>query len=57
MNGIVDIAKKNLHAEIVQGDPFAKVEAPAALFEVLKKNGPEFAVALGIALRRLSKSE
>ncbi len=57
MKGISEIAKKNLQAEVMTGDPFSKVEAPAFLAEVLRTNGPEFAVALGIALRRLQESE
>lgn len=57
MKGILDIAKTMLKTEVVQGDPFSKVEAPAFLTDVLKANGPEFAVALGIALRRLSEGE
>jgi type IV pilus assembly protein PilM len=57
MKGVGEIAKKNLQTEIVIGDPFAKIEAPAFLVDVLRNNGPEFAVALGIALRRLQESE
>lgn len=57
MKGVSEIAKKNLQTEVVAGDPFAKVEAPAFLVDILKNNGPEFAVALGIALRRLQESE
>ena len=37
------------------GDPFSKVEAPAFLTDVLRKNGPEFTAALGIALRRIQR--
>lgn len=35
------------------GNPFEKVEAPAFLDPVLAQTGPEFAVALGLALRKL----
>lgn len=35
-------------------DPFAKVEHPAFLEEILKDAGPTFSVALGIALRKLA---
>lgn len=57
MKGVSEVAKKNLQTEVVAGDPFAKVEAPAFLVDILRSNGPEFAVALGIALRRLQESE
>ncbi len=57
MKGVTEIAKANLQTEVVAGDPFAKVEAPAFLTDILKVNGPEFAVALGIALRRLQGGE
>ncbi len=57
MKGVLDIAKETFKTEVVQGDPFSKLESPAFLTEVLKNNGPEFAVAVGIALRRLSESE
>jgi type IV pilus assembly protein PilM len=36
-------------------DPFAKVEAPAFMRPVLAEIGPEFAVALGLALRKLEE--
>ncbi len=57
MKGITDIAKERLQVVVEQGDPFSKVAAPAFLVEVLRNNGPEFAVALGIALRRLQEEE
>ncbi len=57
MKGVAGVAKNILQTEVFQGDPFAKVEAPAFLVDVLKKNGPEFAVALGIALRRLQETD
>jgi type IV pilus assembly protein PilM len=57
MKGIVELATNHLKVAVETGDPFSKVEAPAVLTEVLRNNGPEFAVALGIALRRLRESE
>jgi len=38
---------------VVMADPFSKVEFPAFLENVLKEAGPSFAVAIGLALRRL----
>ncbi len=57
MKGFAELAQKNLEMPVVLADPFSKVEAPAFLGNVLKQNGPEFAVALGVALRRLGDSK
>lgn len=53
--GIVDVAKETFQTEVVAGDPFSKVVAPAFLEKVLRDTGPEFAVALGVALRKLQE--
>lgn len=53
LKGIVPFAKEILETEVIAGDPFAKVVTPAFLENVLKETGPEFAVAVGAALRRL----
>ncbi|MFA5889308.1 MAG: type IV pilus assembly protein PilM [Candidatus Paceibacterota bacterium] len=55
LKGVVDVAKNNFQTEVVAGDPFAKVIAPAFLEKVLHETGPEFAVAMGVALRRLQE--
>ncbi|KND52151.1 MAG: Type IV pilus assembly protein PilM [Parcubacteria bacterium C7867-003] len=55
LKGVVPFAKEILETEVVAGDPFAKVVAPAFLEKVLKETGPEFAVAVGVALRRLQE--
>jgi len=55
MKGFAELAKNNLQMPVELGDPFSKVEAPAFLNDILKKNGPEFAAALGIALRRIEE--
>ncbi len=52
--GLLDWAKDKLHTEVIYGDPFAKTEAPAFLRPVLISSGPEFSVAVGLALRQLS---
>ncbi|MEO5635190.1 MAG: type IV pilus assembly protein PilM [Candidatus Paceibacterota bacterium] len=53
LKGLKEIAVNNFRAEIETGNPFAKVNAPAFLAKVLETMGPEFAVALGLALRKL----
>ena len=55
LKGIAGIAKKSFQTEVVQGDPFSKVVAPAFLEKILKDTGPQFAVAVGVALRRLQE--
>jgi Tfp pilus assembly PilM family ATPase len=53
LKGLKEIAVNNFQAEIEIGHPFSKVGAPEFLEKVLENMGPEFAVALGVALRKL----
>ena len=53
LKGLKEEAAQNLHFEIEMGHPFSKVGAPAFLDKVLQQAGPEFAVAIGLALRKL----
>ncbi len=55
LKGIAAVAKEGFQTEVVAGDPFSKVVAPAFLENVLRDTGPEFAVAVGIALRKLQE--
>ncbi len=55
LKGFEKLAKENLKTEVVLGDPFSKVETPAFLEEILRQTGPEFAVAVGVALRKLGE--
>ncbi|MEK7586005.1 MAG: type IV pilus assembly protein PilM [Patescibacteria group bacterium] len=54
IRGLLEKAIESLHTEVVHGDPFSKTEAPAFLKPVLELSGPEFSVAVGLALRQLS---
>lgn len=54
MSGMTDFASAKFNFEVVLSDPFSKVESPAFLSEVLKNIGPQFGIALGMALRKLS---
>ena len=56
MKGFKERAAERLQSDVIYGDPFAKVEAPAFLSELLEEAGPEFAVAIGLALRKLRDS-
>ena len=55
LKGIVELTKQSFQTEIVAGDPFSKVVAPAFLETILRETGPEFAVAVGVALRKLQE--
>ena len=48
-------AKNLFSIEVVVADPFSKCEAPAFMRPVLQEIGPEFAVAVGLALRKLAE--
>lgn len=51
--GLLEYAKQSFSAELSLADPFTKVESPVFLQGVLKTTGPEFSVALGLALKQL----
>ncbi len=53
LKGLPEVASNNFRAAIEVGRPFSKVGAPAFLAKVLETMGPEFAVAVGLALRKL----
>jgi type IV pilus assembly protein PilM len=53
--GLNEFARTFFSVEILIADPFGKVEAPAFMRPVLKDIGPEFAVAVGLALRKLEE--
>ncbi len=56
LKGFLPFAQNFFETEAVMADPFAKVEAPAFLRPILQRAGPEFAVAIGLALRKLQES-
>lgn len=51
--GLMEKAVENFHTEVVFSNPFSKTEAPAFLAPILEVSGPEFSVAVGLALRQL----
>ena len=57
LKGLPDLAKENFKMNVELGLPFNKVAAPAFLENILRETGPEFAVAIGLALRKLSEEE
>ncbi|MDP2651086.1 MAG: type IV pilus assembly protein PilM, partial [bacterium] len=57
LKGLAEFAKDNFKTETVAGNPFAKVASPAFLEKVLRETAPEFAVSIGVALRKLAEEE
>ncbi len=57
LKGVLEVSKNNLKMEVELGLPFNKVAAPAFLENILRETGPEFAVAIGLALRKLSEEK
>jgi type IV pilus assembly protein PilM len=55
LRDFADEASKTLEMDVQLGNPFSAAEAPAFLEPVLKQAGPEFAVAIGLALRKLEE--
>lgn len=52
---LASYAKDFFSIPVELADPFAKTEAPAFMRPVLSEIGPEFAVAVGLALRKLDE--
>jgi len=53
--GLEKKANEILELPIKLADPFSRVETPTFLNDLLKKIGPEFSVAIGVALRKLEE--
>jgi len=53
--GLKERTEKVLGIQVEIADPFSKVDYPAFMDEILKKAGPEFAVAIGLAIRKLQE--
>ncbi|MFA6536157.1 MAG: type IV pilus assembly protein PilM [Candidatus Paceibacterota bacterium] len=55
LKGLREVASANFQTEVELANPFGKVEAPAFLNDVLRTAGPEFATAIGLAIRKLQE--
>ncbi len=55
LKGLKEFLQSKVQNEVRLGDPFSKTQAPAFLEAILKEAGPEFSVAVGLALRRLQE--
>lgn len=54
LSGFSEYSSEKFNKEVVKGDPFSKIDHPAFLDQILKESGPEFSVAIGLALKQLS---
>ena len=52
---LAEYARTFFSSEVKVADPFGKVQSPAFMQPVLQEIGPEFAVAVGLALRKLEE--
>lgn len=57
LKGFADLAKMSFQTDVIYADPFGKLETPAFLAEGFASAGPEFAVAIGAALRALDEQQ
>jgi len=55
LRGLKERAQSSFETQVEIADPFSKVEYPAFLSDVLKQAGPEFSVAIGLAIRKLQE--
>jgi type IV pilus assembly protein PilM len=55
LKGLREKAESSFNTPVFMADPFSKVEYPAFLENVLKDAGPAFAVAVGLAIRKLQE--
>ncbi len=57
LKGFTDLAKISFQTDVVYANPFGKLETPAFLAQEFAQAGPEFAVSIGVALRKLAELE
>jgi type IV pilus assembly protein PilM len=57
VQGLTERATELLELPANLADPFSRVESPPFLEDLLKKIGPEFSVAIGVALRKLDEGK
>ena len=55
LKGLPEFARKNIDINIEVGNPFSKIETPLFLQDTLKEAGPEFSVAIGLAIKALQE--
>jgi type IV pilus assembly protein PilM len=56
LKGFVEAAESAFQIPVEVANPFSKIQYPAFLDEILRSVGPEFSVAIGLALRKLEEN-
>ncbi len=54
LKGLVNLVSNRLGIEVTRGNPFTRIVTPPLLQPVLRNIGPNFAVAVGLALREIT---
>lgn len=57
LKGLIRLMEENFQLPVEIAAPFAKIKYPEFLEDVLKTVGPEFSVAVGLAIRKMEESE
>ena len=55
LKGLPEFVRKNVDVDIEVGNPFSRIETPIFLQDTLKEAGPEFSVAIGLAIKLLQE--
>ncbi len=55
LKGLPEFIRKSVDVEIEVGNPFSRIETPIFLQDTLKEAGPEFSVAIGLAIKSLQE--
>ena len=55
LKNLPEFARKNVDVDIEVGNPFSRIETPIFLQDTLKEAGPEFSVAIGLAVKALQE--
>jgi Tfp pilus assembly PilM family ATPase len=54
LKGLVDYASIRLGVEVTRGNPFSRVITPAFMQPLLRELGPNFPIAVGLALHEIT---
>ncbi len=55
LKGFAEFAQKSINVPVEMGEPFSRIETPVFLKDTLKIAGPEFAVAIGLAVKAIQE--
>lgn len=53
LKGLGDYIERTLNTKVYAGNPWARVVTPARIHDSVKRIGPEFSVAIGLAMRNI----